>query len=247
MDKVEEKLLDILREEVLKQEGTDTLINKSRELIRLAKEHTVLGIIANAVCNGRLRLAVSHGQESLKKQTVLGLMQYHMLQQKQYQQFERTISAFADLMNKHKIPYVVFKGMAVAQFYPSPYSRTMGDVDFYIPASDFDKAVGIIESELKVSIEKDEIDKHFCFDCQGIRFEMHYQIETFGNAKHQKYFNCLIDTLLSSTSSFTANSKDVTMLPPLGDLIVVFKHWFNHLQSKSDLRSSLFRANRELP
>ena len=72
MDKVEEKLLDILREEVLKQEGTDTLINKSRELIRLAKEHTVLGIIANAVCNGRLRLAVSHGQESLKKQTVLG-------------------------------------------------------------------------------------------------------------------------------------------------------------------------------
>ena len=229
MNKVEEKLLDILREEVLKQEGADTQINKSRELIRLAKEHTVLGFIANAVCTGRLRLAVSHGQESLKKQTVLGLMQYHMLQQKQYQQFERTISAFADLMNKHKIPYVVFKGMAVAQFYPSPYSRTMGDVDFYIPASDFDKAVGIIESELKVTIEKDEIDKHFCFDCQGIRFEMHYQIETFGNAKHQKYFNRLIDTSLTSTSSFKANDKDVAMLPPLGDLIVVFKHWFNHL------------------
>ena len=218
MGKIEEKLLDILREEVLKQEGTDTLINKSRELIRLAKEHTVLGIIANAVCNGRLRLAVSHDQESLKKQTVLGLMQYHMLHQKQYLLFEHAISEFADLMNKHQIPYVVFKGMAVAQFYPSPYSRTMGDVDFYVPASDFDKAVGIIESELKVSIEKDEIDKHFCFDYQGIRFE-----------KHQKYFNRLIDKLLTSTSSFKANDKDVAILPPLGDLIVIFKHWFNHL------------------
>lgn len=232
MNKVEEKLLDILREEVLKQEGEDAQIltlKESRELIRLAKEHTVLGIVANAVCNNRIHLSVFHEQESLRKQTVLGLMQYHMLHQKQYQQFEHAISDFTDLMNKNQISYVVFKGMAVAQFYPSPYSRTMGDVDFYVPASNFDKAVGIIERELKVTIERDEIDKHFCFDYHGIRFEMHYQIETFGNAKHQKYFNLLIDTLLSSTSSFKANSKDVTMLPPLGDLIVVFKHWFNHL------------------
>lgn len=229
MNKVEEKLLDILREEVLKQEGADTQINKSRELIRLAKEHTVLGIIANAVCTGRLRLAVSYDQESLKKQTVLGLMQYHMLHQKQYLLFEHALSEFADLMNKHQIPYVVFKGMAVAQFYPSPYSRTMGDVDFYVPASHFDKAVGIIEGELKVTIKRDEIDKHFSFDYHSIRFEMHYQIETFGNAKHQMYFNHLIDKLLASTSSFKANDKDVAILPPLGDLIVVFKHWFNHL------------------
>lgn len=232
MNKVEEKLLDILREEVLKQEREDAQIltlKESRELIRLAKEHTVLGIVANAVCNNRIHLSVSHEQESLRKQTVLELMQYHMLHQKQYHQFEHAISDFTDLMNKNQISYVVFKGMAVAQFYPSPYSRTMGDVDFYVPASNFDKAVGIIERELKVTIERDEIDKHFCFDYHGVRFEMHYQIETFGNAKHQKYFNLLIDTLLSSTSSFKANGKDVAMLPPLGDLIVVFKHWFNHL------------------
>ena len=94
MDKVEAKLLDILREEVLKQEGSDAqmlTLKESKELIRLAKEHTVLGIVANAVCNNRVHLTVSHEQESLRKQTVLGLMQYHMLQQKQYQQFERTM------------------------------------------------------------------------------------------------------------------------------------------------------------
>ena len=82
---------------------------------------------------------------------------------------------------------------------------------------------------MKVTIERDEIDKQLCFYYQVIILEMHYQIETFGNAKHQKYFNLLIDTLLSSSSSFKANGKDVAMLPPLGDLIVVFKHWFNHL------------------
>lgn len=232
MDKVEEKLLGILRDEVLKQDEEDAkmlTLKESRELIRLAKEHTMLGFVANAVCCGRICLSVSRGQDGIEKQTVLELMQYHMLHQKQYQQFEHVISDFADLMNKNQIRYVIFKGMAVAQFYPSPYSRTMGDVDFYVPASDFDKAVGIIEGALMVTIEKDEIDKHFCFDYHGIRFEMHYQIETFGNAKHQKYFNFLIDTLLSSTSSFKANDKDVAILPPIGDLIVVFKHWFNHL------------------
>lgn len=232
MDKVEEKLLDILREEVLEQEGTDAqmlTLEESRELIRLAKEHTVLGIVANAVCNDRLYLTVSHEQESLRKQTVLGLMQYHMLHQKQYQQFERTISAFADLMNKHQIPYVIFKGMAVAQFYPSPYSRSMGDVDFYVPSSHFMQAVDVIEKHWQVTIERDEIEKHYCFDFHGIRFEMHYQIETFGNAKHQKYFNCLIDKLLASTSNFKANDKYVAILPPIGNLVVVFKHWFNHL------------------
>lgn len=232
MDKAEEKLLDILREEVLKQEGGNAqmlTLEESRELIHLAKEHTVLGFVANAVCCGRICLSVSRGQDDIKKQTVLELMQYHMLHQKQYQQFEYAISDLADMMKKHQIQYVIFKGMAVAQFYPSPYSRTMGDVDFYIPSSDFDKAVGIIESELKVTIERDEIDKHFCFDYHGIRFEMHYQIETFGNAKHQRYFNRLIDNLLASASSFKANDKDVAMLPPLVDLIVVFKHWFNHL------------------
>lgn len=43
MDKVEEKMLGILREEVLKHEGEDVQIltlKESRELIRLAKEHT---------------------------------------------------------------------------------------------------------------------------------------------------------------------------------------------------------------
>ena len=97
MDKLEEKLLDILREEVLKQEGEDAqkiTLKEYRKLIRLAKEHTVLGIVANAVCYNRMHLTVSDEQESLRKQTVLGLMQYHMFHKKQYQRFEHAISVF---------------------------------------------------------------------------------------------------------------------------------------------------------
>lgn len=232
MNKVEDKLLDILRYEVLAQYRTDNNIislEESKQLLRLAQEHTVQGVVANAVVNNEIHIVTQQAQESDRKKIIYDFVMFDVMQKHHYENYKQALVDFASLMNKYHIPYVIFKGMAVAQFYPSPHSRSMGDVDFYVPASNFDKAVSIIERELKVTIERDEIDKHFCFDYHGIRFEMHYQIETFGNAKHQKYFNCLIDTLLTSTSSFKANSKDVAMLPPLGDLIVVFKHWFNHL------------------
>lgn len=232
MNKVEDKLLDILRYEVLAQDRPDNntiSLEESKQLLRLAKEHTVQGVVANAVVNNKIHIVTQQAQESDRKKIIYDFVMFNVMQKHHYENYKQALVDFASLMNKYHIPYVIFKGMAVAQFYPSPHSRSMGDVDFYVPASNFDKAVSIIERELKVTIERDEIDKHFCFDYHGIRFEMHYQIETFGNAKHQKYFNCLIDTLLTSTSSFKANSKDVAMLPPLGDLIVVFKHWFNHL------------------
>lgn len=48
--------------------------------------------------------------------------------------------------------------MAVAQFYPLPYSRSMGDVDFYVPSSHFMQAVDVIEKHWQVTIERDEIE-----------------------------------------------------------------------------------------
>ena len=58
---------------------------------------------------------------------------------------------------------------------------------------------------------------------------MHYKIETFGSVKHQKYFNQMIDIIFSKTASFSLNGIEIAMLPVVEDLIVVFRHWFNHL------------------
>lgn len=58
---------------------------------------------------------------------------------------------------------------------------------------------------------------------------MHYKIETFGSVKHQKYFNQMIDITFSNTTSFSLNGIKIAILPVIENLIVVFKHWFNHL------------------
>lgn len=47
------------------------------------------------------------------------------------------------LMTANEIPYTILKGAASARYYPDPQSRAMGDVDFYVPEADFDRALEV--------------------------------------------------------------------------------------------------------
>lgn len=61
---------------------------------------------------------------SLKHQTKLMMLNYY-----QIEQFTRRI---ADLLEKNGISYVLLKGISLADFYPVPEYRKLGDVDIYI-------------------------------------------------------------------------------------------------------------------
>ena len=233
-------LLEILKTEIGMQgckNKHEVSLETLRQVMRLAKEHTVQGVVANAAVTGRLTIAdgPENGKGNGKGMAVMKLMQLTMIHKQNLNLFERTVGRFAHLMKEHNIAYVVFKGLAMARLYPTPWMRTMGDVDFYVPKSCFDRAVEVIERGLHVVMDKEDVDKHYSFDWQGIRFEMHYQIETFGSHRHQLCFDRMIDEAMAEhTDSFTVcdsdgNGTEVSVLPPTEDLIVVFKHWFNHL------------------
>lgn len=139
------------------------------------------------------------------------------------------LADFARLMQREHIVYVVFKGLAVASKYLAPASRVIGDIDFYVPRSDFARCLAVIEANLGVVVQKEDIDKHYSFDWRNVRFEMHYQMETFGRQKHQRYFGKLVDdSITSSKCTFEAYGVEVAMLPPMVDLMLVFKHWMGH-------------------
>lgn len=236
IDRVEKTLLEILRREVTGEDGTEKTelsVAGLNAVMRLAREHAVTGLVANAAV--RNRIVIAGGAAEGRGEAVMRLMQQTMAHRQTMQRFEDAVGRFARLMKENGIAYVVFKGLAVARLYPEPFVRTMGDVDFYVPKEDFLRAVEVIERGLHVEMDKEEVDKHYSFDWQGIRFEMHYQIETFGNRRHQRRFNRMIDEAMAEhTDSFTVcdsdgNETEVCVLPPEEDLIVVFKHWFNHL------------------
>lgn len=236
IDKVENALQEILKREITGEDGTEKMelsVAGLNAVMRLAKEHAVMGLVANAAVRNRIVIA-DRGTEG-KGEAVMRLMQQTMAHRQNQRRFEDAVGRFARLMKENGIAYVVFKGLAVAKHYPEPFARTMGDVDFYVPQRDFLRAVEVIERELHVVMDKEDVDKHYSFDWQGIRFEMHYQIETFGSHRHQLCFDRMIDEAMAEhTDSFTVcdsdgNETEVSVLPPTEDLIVVFKHWFNHL------------------
>lgn len=49
------------------------------------------------------------------------------------------------LMAAQGIPYVVMKGSASAAYYPAPMLRSMGDVDFLVPAEETDRALEAVK------------------------------------------------------------------------------------------------------
>lgn len=235
-NEMEKTLLEILRREITGEDGTEKMelsVAGLNAVMRLAREHAVTGLVANAAM--RNRIVIAGGAAEGRGEAVMRLMQQTMAHRQNQRRFEDAVGRFARLMKENGIAYVVFKGLAVARYYPEPFVRTMGDVDFYVPKSCFDRAVEVIERGLHVVMDKEDVDKHYSFDWQGIRFEMHYQIETFGNPRHQHRFNRMIDGAMAEhTDSFTlcdsdGNKTEVCVLPPTEDLIVVFKHWFNHL------------------
>lgn len=234
LDTAENTLLEILKRESTGLDGTEKIelsVAGLNAVMRLAQEHAVTGLVANAAV--RNRIVIAGGAAEGRGETVMRLMQQNMAHRQAMQRCEDAVGRFVRLMKENGIAYVVFKGLAVARHYPEPLVRTMGDVDFYVPQRDFLRAVDVIERGLHVEIDKEEVDKHYSFDWQGIRFEMHYQIETFGSHRHQLCFDWMIDEAMAEhTDSFSvcdSDGNEICVLPPTEDLIVVFKHWFNHL------------------
>ena len=77
-----------------------------------------------------------------------------------------------ELLNQAKIPYVILKGCASAEYYDDPLLRTMGDVDFYVPPAYFEKAGKLL---LKNGFKSNEIDHEYekAYTKDDVIFELH--------------------------------------------------------------------------
>ena len=233
MNIVYEKTLAILSEAVA--HVSDRIVLDIEELGKIkdfSKAHAVEGLLADAVLEGRVELKSSTEQAIRKKRLVMELAMVrnqHLVVKKQ---FDKVLGEVVLLLQKENIDYVVFKGPAVASLYTCPSARTMGDIDFYVPDWDYNRALTLFESTLGVTVEHCDVDKHDSFSYKGIRFEMHYQMETFGSRKHQKYFSNLVDKSIKDGNLryfMLTDGVRVPMLCPEIDLMLVFKHMFNHL------------------
>ena len=195
-----------------------------RDLYAFAVSHSLVGLFFGGI-------EKLPQEQAPERELLLMWLGQAMIQKRQKAFFDSVLAEVAQVLTRENVRFVVFKGLAVASRYPEPSLRTMGDIDFYVPSSDFDRAVEVVEKNICRIDEKDSIDKHFAFEWKGVRFEMHYQMETFGFGGHQRYYSAIVDAAVEKgrVNHFLAGGVEVPMLPAELDLIQVFKHWMTHL------------------
>ena len=96
--------------------------------------------------------------EEAKAQTVLGLISpvipIHDESSEQgkayYMQLLYEQDKLINLLENNNIPCVILKGCAAAVYYPKPYLRTMGDVDFLVPQNKLEKTMELMESNIAI-------------------------------------------------------------------------------------------------
>lgn len=135
------------------------------------------------------------------------------------------------LLDHHNIPCVILKGCAAAVYYPRPYLRAMGDVDFLVPRDRFDEAKKLMESNGYIRIEgKDEDDqqgqevRHLGYCKNGIEFELHHHFSSRG-------FNIddMLEKAIDQRVYRELNGYRFPMLPDTENGLVLLGHIHQHL------------------
>ncbi len=100
-----------------------------------------------------------------------------MSSQAQWIRVQHAQDELLQLLEANDIPCVILKGAAAAMAYPRPTLRTMGDVDFLVKRSDFEKASALLEENGYVlTHEKDFVSHHY--GCAKNHIPIPRQIDT---------------------------------------------------------------------
>lgn len=189
-------------------------------IVRMARQQAVAALVADAMLKNNVQTNDDGAME------IMAILISH---QRHAARIDRHVAMLARLLNNHQIPYLVFKGQTTARYYPQPSLRSTGDVDFYVPPSYYERAKQIVHEGFGVCVEDDHLDKHAAFTYETTRFELHHRVETFGFTLYQRRFDSWMLAQAKSPSLLVINEVDVNKLAPLPDVVVIFKHLFNHL------------------
>ena len=191
------------------------------EVVKEAKAQTVLGIIS-------LVIPVNDVSVEIGKATYMRIL---------YEQ-----DKLIKLLDNNNIPCVILKGCVAAQYYPKPYLRAMGDVDFLVPHDKFYDAVNVLEDNgYKYEHGKDENgnrpehERHFSYSKNGIKFELHHHFSSTGY--------CIDDILEKAINKREYRDLDgykIPVLPYVENGLVFLGHINQHLKyEKLGLRQIL--------
>lgn len=193
------------------------------ELIGLARQQTVSGLIAEAIPG-----LPENIQPDMKER-----MQLHSVVTRIYQShsmLNRKLAQVKDLFEGNGIRSVLFKGQGLALNYPNPLSRQCGDIDIYVGEKNFLKAMDILEPGGVHDVSEYSHSKHFHIDTDGVHVELHRIAEILpGVLKDRRFQKWTVSKLLESDLRNVEIGDTAVSLPPVDfDALYIMNHAWHH-------------------
>lgn len=220
MNRREEILCSLLRFELWGEPFTqEASPQELADVLRIAKQQTVFGLVFNAVVTNQLKL---------DKQVLFKAL---AIQKRIKQQNERINAEMADFfrqLDSHQLEYVVMKGQTIGTLYPHPEMRMSGDVDFLIK-DNYDDVRNQLASWFDISLPSLSIyEKEASFKRNEVLFEIHTYLITFGSTKNSNYWDNIISKSWNEKAYIDIQGTKIRVLPLTIDIIYVFLHLFFH-------------------
>jgi len=179
-------------------------------VIREAKEQTVMGLISPVI-------PVQDESGDFAKACYMRML---------YEQNE-----LVKLLDANHIPCVILKGCAAAVYYPKPYLRSMGDIDFLVPHEKFRDAMKVMadngyayENGLDEDGNLTGTKRHVEYMKDGLEYELHYRFSAKGVD-----IDDILEDAISRREYCEMNGFRVPILPEIENGLVLLGHLKLHL------------------
>lgn len=146
-----------------------------------------------------------------------------------YEVFKLAAVDIAKVLDQNSIDYRLLKGLSVAESYPMPHTRIMGDIDILVKNDELNLAISALESIGYVKLYKYNGVKDITFYKVGYpTIELHFDI--FQTECKELYFeyNDLLEKLLKSKSNLKINDYFIKVPDPITHLKYQMLHFFKH-------------------
>ena len=189
-------------------------------LANLAQEHCTIPFILPYLRSSSVYLSMKHQVKEM------------MLN---YYQIEHFTKNTVSLLSENNIDCYLLKGLSLADCYPVPEYRKLGDLDLYLADPDtLPRAQKLLESNgyiLQDELSDHHVTYHYTFPKTGRHFilELHYRV--VGQYQYSRT-NQIVDSVYSSAhlkkSSQMIHGYSYTVLPPTEYVFYMIHHMLKH-------------------
>ena len=138
------------------------------------------------------------------------------------------------LMTENNIPYSAIKGLASAYYYPEASLRDMGDVDFLVRETDFERAkLAVMSIGFEIDHGEEDTSKHIAFQRKPLSiWEQHRSINGIPNNAAGKLIREEAERIIDTSVTVTLDGAVCRIPDTFHHGLIMLLHIISHMTSE---------------